>query len=280
MFLLLACTSNPSQQMRYTLAQRLTDQHGWSKVALETDYFTLQTFMPNAISKTDALTIYIEGDGLAWRSAYSPSINPTPVNPLALKLALLDTNPAAYLARPCQYVEENQSKNCIPKYWTSHRFSAEVIASTNQAMDLIKSKFGAQKLTLVGYSGGGAVAALVAAKRSDVIKLITVAGNLDHAYWTKQQHLSPLSGSLNAADVWMDLQKIPQRHYVGDQDSTIGKDIAQSYASQFIINKQPSITVIPNFDHHCCWESIWPSIVNTDFGDLPAIQHNIVIKKK
>lgn len=278
MFLLMACTSTPSQQMRNTQAQGLTVQHGWSKVALETDYFTLQTFMPNAISKTDVLTIYIEGDGLAWRSAYSPSTNPTPSNPLALKLALLDTGPVVYLARPCQYIEENQSKNCIPKYWTSHRFSAEVIASTNQAIDQIKGKFGAQKLTLVGYSGGGAIAVLAAAKRSDVIKLVTVAGNLNHALWTKQLNLSPLTGSLNptnppnSKDVWMDLQKIPQQHYVGGQDAIINESIVRSYARQFKISDNLNISVLPSFDHHCCWETIWPSLVDSHFGNPKAIK--------
>lgn len=271
MFLLLACTSNTSQQMRHTLAQRLTAQLGWSKVALETDHFTLQAFMPNVLRQADVLTIYIEGDGLAWRSANSPSTNPTPSNPLALKLALLDTGPAAYLARPCQYIEQHQSKNCVQKYWTSHRFSAEVIVSSNQAIDQIKAKFGAQKLILVGYSGGAAIAVLAAAKRGDVVKLVTVAGNLNHALWTKQRHLSPLSGSLNPADAWMDVQKIPQQHYVGGQDTIINESIVRSYARQFKISDNLNISVLPSFDHHCCWESIWPSLVDNHFGNPKAM---------
>ena len=265
MFLAVACTSTPSQQMRKTLAQRLAVQHGWSKVAIETNHFTLQAFMPNALSQVDVLTIYIEGDGQAWRSAYSPSTNPTPNNPLALKLAVLDTGSAAYLARPCQYTEENQSKNCVQKYWTSHRFSAEVIASTNQAIDQIKAKFGAQKLILVGYSGGGAIAVLAGAKRSDVIKLVTVAGNLNHALWTKQRHLSPLSGSLNPIDAWMNLQKIPQQHYVGGLDTIINESIVRSYARQFKISDNFNISILPSFDHHCCWESIWSNLVDGHF---------------
>jgi len=275
-----ACSTIPNQTERNEKAVHLANQHDWGKVSINTDFFVLQAYLPQVPSKAETLTIYLEGDGLAWVKSTIASSNPTPINPLALKLALLDTNSASYLARPCQYITENQSKNCTPKYWTSHRFSPEVILSTNQAIDEIKQKFGAHKLILVGYSGGGAVAALVAAKRHDVIKLVTVAGNLDHAFWTKQQHLSPLSGSLNAADAWKDLQVISQRHYVGGRDSTISEDIAQSYASQFIINKQPSIIVIPNFDHHCCWESIWPSIVSSDFGDLQAIQSINAIKKK
>lgn len=271
-FFIVACSSTPSQIERNNLAQQLTSQHGWAKSALETDHFILQAFLPTVLNKAKTLTIYLEGDGLAWVNASTPSINPTPINPLALKLAVLDTNPAVYLARPCQYVEEHQSKNCIQKFWTSHRFSPEVIVSTNQAIDQIKHKFGAQKLILVGYSGGAAVAALAAAKRNDVVKLVTVAGNLDHAHWAKQHHLSPLSGSLNPADAWLHLQEIPQHHYVGGRDSIIDEDIALSYAKQFKTKINIDISVLPTFDHHCCWESIWPSIVKNHFGDLQAIE--------
>ena len=280
MLLVGGCASLPNLSERNLTASQLANQHGWVKQAVHTNHFILQGFLPSKPSTAETLTIYLEGDGLAWVKSTIPSANPTPINPLALKLALLDATPAAYIARPCQYVTEDQSKNCIPKYWTSHRFSTEVIASTNQAIDLIKNKVGAKKLILVGYSGGGAVAALVAAKRNDVIKLVTVAGNLDHVTWTNQRHLMPLSGSLNPADAWMDLQNIPQQHYVGGIDSNIDESIIRSYLSKFKLSDNLGINILPNFDHFCCWESIWPSIVNTHFGDLQAIQHNNAIKKK
>lgn len=78
----------------------------------------------------------------------------------------------------------------------------------------------------------------------------------------------------------MDLQNIPQQHYVGGKDSIIDEGIIHSYVSKFKLSDNLGINILPNFDHHCCWESIWPSIVNTDFGDLQAIQHNKAIKKK
>jgi hypothetical protein len=270
MLLVGACTSIPSQKERNQTALHIANQHGWEKLPINTDQFVLQSFLPSIPNKVDTLTIYLEGDGLAWIKSTIPSVNPTPNNPLALKLAVLDVKPAAYLARPCQYVTENQSKNCTQKYWTSHRFSSEVIESTDQAIGQIKQKFGAQKLILVGYSGGGAVAALVAAKRDDVIKLVTVAGNLDHVCWTNQRHLLPLSGSLNPVDAWMDLQKIPQQHYVGGRDSIIDESIIRSYARQFKISDNLNISVLPNFDHHCCWESIWPDLVDSHFRNPKA----------
>jgi dienelactone hydrolase len=206
------------------------------------------------------LTIYIEGDGLAWLNSSTPSDDPTPMDPLALKLALRDDAPSAYLARPCQYAADDRKKSCAQKYWTHSRFSEEVIQSGNQAIDQIKHKFAAKKLVLVGYSGGGAVAALIAARRLDVARLITIAGNIDHLAWTRKYHLSPLSGSLNPADEWIYLQHIPQTHFIGGKDEVIGGYVARSYASHFPADLQPSIVVVPQYDHHCCWVDNWPAL--------------------
>ncbi len=270
MLLVSACASIPNQTERTQNATHIAKMHGWINQSIETHPFVLQAFLPSKLNKVDTLSIYLEGDGLAWIKPTIPSENPTPNNPLGLKLALLDKNAAVYLARPCQYIAENQSKNCPQKYWTSHRFSPEVIASTNQAIEQLKHKFGAKTLILIGYSGGGAVAALVAASRSDVIKLITIAGNLDHAYWTNQRRLLPLSGSLNPADAWHDLQSIQQQHYVGAKDNIIDEGVVRSYASKFKISDNLNISVLPRFDHHCCWESIWPDLVENHFGNPTA----------
>ena len=95
--------------------------------------------------------------------------DPTPVNPLALQLALRDPSGAAvYLARPCQFVAAPDKRECARAYWTEQRFSPAVIAASLEAISQLKQRYGAQRLVLVGYSGGGAVASLVAAQRGDV----------------------------------------------------------------------------------------------------------------
>ncbi|WP_414683398.1 lipase family protein, partial [Methylophaga sp. UBA5088] len=144
------------------------------------------------------LTIYIEGDGLAWLNRRKISSDPTPVDPLVLKLAVHDKQ-AVYLARPCQYVK---SDRCDKKLWTSARFSTEVVESMNQAVTELKNQFQASSLRLIGYSGGGAIATLLAAERNDVDQLVTVTGNLDTTAWTEMQHISALTDSLNPADAW------------------------------------------------------------------------------
>lgn len=63
-----------------------------------TDDFTLLTYLPPISGAVNTLTIHIEGDGLAWINSSTPSSDPTPTNPLALRLALLDTAPSVYLA--------------------------------------------------------------------------------------------------------------------------------------------------------------------------------------
>jgi hypothetical protein len=256
-----ACSTLPSPSERAEVAELLAAQAGWKKVSIDTDHFTLLAYLPSMIKSTETLTIYIEGDGFAWVNASTPSFDPTPINPLALKLALLDNVPSAYLARPCQFVHEKQ-RNCSQKYWTSHRFSPEVIHSTSQAIDQIKHQFGAEKLIFVGYSGGGAVAALVAAQRQDVMRLITIAGNLNHQAWTSTHHLSPLVGSLNPADNWQPLQAIAQTHFVGGKDQEMGEFVAQTYAAKYPAALKPNIIVMPDFDHYCCWQAHWPELKN------------------
>ena len=215
--------------------------------------------MPQVAANTENLTIYIEGDGLSWVNITSPSSDPTPLNPMALKLALNDPAPSVYLARPCQYTRK-KDLHCSQQYWTNKRFSAEIIEATNQAIDQIKRQLNAKNLILVGYSGGGAVAALIAAQRHDIKHLFTIAGNLDHVYWTSMLHLSPLSGSLNPRDFQEQLQHIPQTHFVGAKDNVINESVVRSYTSYFPTDKKPTVIVVPEFDHQCCWVINWNAL--------------------
>ena len=247
-----------SERQQY--AATLIEQAGWQSEVLETPEFALFSAHPQKTPETKAaaesLTIFIEGDGLAWVSRNSPSLNPTPISPLALELALnmKDSGPIAYLARPCQYVEDAR---CEKRYWTSARFAPEVICATDAAIDHLKANAQAQQITLVGYSGGGAVAALVAAGRDDITKLITIAGNLDTDYWAQLKHITPLYDSLNPADTWQALALIPQVHYVGAKDKIVPPAVAEAFKARFPAS-QPEVRVIQGYDHHCCWRELGP----------------------
>ncbi len=253
------CVTAPDSKTRIASAEQLASKHGWHKRVIDTSSFKLMSFTANRLPDSiDKLTIYIEGDGLAWVSSRKPSNDPTPINPVALKLALTDSSDAvAYIARPCQYISD---KYCEKKYWTSARFAPVVIEATNKAISQLKKQANTQKLQLIGFSGGGAVAALVAARRDDVVSLVTIAGNLDHKVWTTLHNVSELTDSLNAADYWQQLSEIKQVHFVGGKDNIMPLEVAQSYQQHFPIEHQPQIKIIESADHLCCWIKLWPNL--------------------
>lgn len=253
------CSTIPSLEERRRLADSLAEQKQWRAVQLETSSIPLIAYVPEANS-TDYLTIYLEGDGFSWVTRTQPSSDPTPLDPVALRLALAQPEGrSAYLARPCQYIDAVKHA-CVSTLWRGERFSPLVISATNQAVDQLKMRFQAERLVLVGYSGGGSVAALVAARRNDVALLITVAGNLDHNAWSKALHLTPLYGSLNPIDVVDRLSPIPQLHFVGGRDTNITPGLVRGFTERFLPAKRPSVVVENTFDHQCCWASEWPDL--------------------
>jgi hypothetical protein len=251
-FLLLLAGCSYTAESRLKMASELSQKASWQHQAFYDKNLSLEIFLPQMPVKSDLVNIFIEGDGLAWLSKSTPSQNPTPVDPIALKLALNTGGASAYIGRPCQY--NNSARECANnKWWTSHRFAPEVIQITNAAIDKIKAAYGAKNVVLVGYSGGGAVAALVASKRDDVEKLITLAGNLDTDKWVEIHGIKPLSGSLNPADKWQNLQNILQTHYVGADDKVIPRAVAESYVAKFPSDKKPEIRLVQGYSHQCCW---------------------------
>lgn len=261
--LALAACSNLSPLARRQGADALALAHGWQPLRLPARSFILAGYAPvAATSQTPTtLTIYVEGDGMAWLSPSLPSDDPTPLRPVALELALRHSHgAAAYLARPCQYVEADERSHCSPQYWTDRRFATEVVDATSEAIDALKQRFHASRLILVGYSGGGAIAALVAAQRQDVVRLVTVAGNLDPQAWTRLHGVPALTGSRNPADAWQTLQDIPQLHFVGAEDTNVTQEVVAAYAARFPPEKRPKIMMVEGISHTCCWAARWRSL--------------------
>lgn len=260
------CATIPSPEERRVIADSLAVGHDWQAGVLPVDGFDLVAYAPRRIQAADTLTVYIEGDGFAWVTGVRPSSDPTPRDPLALRLALAQPfGNAAYLARPCQYVDAARS-GCRQRYWTGSRFAAEVVHAESLALDSLKRRFGAQRLTLVGYSGGGAIAALLAARRGDVERLITVAGNLDHRAWTAHHRILPLAGSLSPSDETEALRGVRQWHFAGDKDMVIPPGLAKGYAQRFPVGAQPVVQVESGFDHRCCWAESWPRLYRMAAG--------------
>ncbi len=267
LLMMTACSQIPSATDRRKLADTLVAERGWISHRIKAGPFDLMSYYPRQIPSGATLTIYIEGDGNSWITPSRPSLDPTPLDPVGLRLALAQPQgQAAYLARPCQFVRA-QREPCAQRYWTTARFAANVVNSSNLAIDILKQRFGAQRLTLVGYSGGAAVAALVAARRSDVGRLITVAGNLDPSAWSTLHAIAPLIESLEPVKFIYSLQSIEQWHFAGDQDSVVPPRLVQGFVKRFSPSTRSVIQIEPGFDHHCCWVEQWPRLWRTATGE-------------
>lgn len=283
LLILLATGCAAIMENREEIAKRIAHPAWMVKREIPADPFALTAFERVHKNNSEA-SLYIEGDGLAWLSRTEVSLDPTPKNPVALHLAAMDKSQnVIYLARPCQYSKLTNPSDgpCADKYWTSHRYGDVVLASYNSAMNEIKRRYGITQFHLTGFSGGGAIASLLAAQRSDVASLRTVAGNLDHVAHSDYHGVSRLNGSLNAVDVAEKLRSMPQRHFIGGQDTIVPPAVFYSYRDA--IGDTPCLhyTLIQQANHQQGWANKWPELlampiackgpVPTDFDEEKTI---------
>jgi hypothetical protein len=227
--------------------------------------FMLQSY-DRVYEKDAPATLYIEGDGVPYVTADQESTNPTPVDPVALRLAARDGGKnVIWLGRPCQYNEGWQNgKDCPSIFWTNKRFSPEVIAAYMSALDQIKQNTKVTGFNLVGYDGGAAIAAILAGKRDDILSLRTVAGNLDHRVTSQVNGTKFLDGSLNPVDFSAQIAQIPQRHFIGKLDRVTPPAVYNSYAQTAGNGSCLSVTLVDNADHQLGWVEQW-----TVLKDMP-----------
>lgn len=246
----------PTPVQRFETASNLAKD--LNKEIFHTQTFDIFSYQKNLTCK-DEMSVYIEGDGLAWITPSRISDNPTPLNPLALKLMVQDNVTCKiYLARPCQYV---QSKICNDRYWTNERFSPKIIQAYAQVLDTLKEQNSIKQFKLYGFSGGGTVATLLAANRKDIKQLVTIAGNLDIDFWTKKHYLTPLTGSLNPADFAQELSSVKQIHLIGEEDNVIDKSVFDSYIKHFTNTQDIHSISFSSYSHSCCWDKNWREIL-------------------
>jgi len=250
LILLCGCATNIKTE---SLA-KAAEASGMVRVEIHTDGFALTSYQ-HITAPDHAVRIYIEGDGLAWITRTQPSTDPTPRHAIGLALALADPSPnVVYLARPCQY-SLAQSPRCEATYWTDRRFSEEVIQAMNNAMDIILHDASGQKAELIGYSGGGTMAVLLAARRNDVANLRTIAGNLDHATVNRMHGVADMPDSLNPIEVVSYITELPQTHFIGMKDQVISPSIARSFVRH--VGRCAELVELPDATHEEGWISAW-----------------------
>jgi hypothetical protein len=204
------------------------------------------------------LHVYLEGDGTPWRTRTEASQDPTPRNPLTLRLMAQDDAPALYLGRPC-YFGLARSSGCHPGLWTHRRYGPKVVDSMAAALSRLLAPIPETELWLIGYSGGGTLAMLLAERFPQTSAIITVAGNLDVGRWTDHHKYTPLVGSLDPARR-PPLRGVKQVHFVGGRDSTVPPKITRAFVGRQGVNV--FLIEYAEFDHRCCWESVWPILLD------------------
>lgn len=245
--MLLACSVNPRE-----FAQR----NGMTEAdMLGTDFRHMVFRQPGSGGK---LHIYLDGDGIPWIDGRTPSADPTPENPLVLRLMALDTADSVYIGRPC-YFGMGGDPGCGPQSWTSARYSSKVTSSMVSVANKIIAEGDYSEVVLIGYSGGGVIALLMSEQMEGLAGILTVAANIDTAAWTEYHGYLPLTGSQNPA-----LRKSDSRadvlhvQVIGGRDEEVPAIVSERYRAQ---KKGVEVWEYRDYDHVCCWVSEWPRVL-------------------
>lgn len=257
------CAGVAGSASRRDLATAIAASGGLTPVVLETGPACpapLAAYGRNGPGGT--LTVYLEGDGQAYRDRSRPSDDPTPAEPTGLRLAARDPGGKAfYLARPGQYLSREVLAGLDPTLWTTGRYTARTMACLSAVLNVAKAAYGAETLRLVGYSGGGALAVLLAAGRTDVVELVTVAANLDLAAWAELHSLALPPRWQNPVDVAPAVAHIPQTHITGSDDANTPPWLCRWFLSRMGNASRARCLVLEGADHHHGLAEAWPGVV-------------------
>ena len=208
-------------------------------------------------SPSSQLHVYVEHDGIPWLNRRTVSSDPTPRDPIMLKLMMLDPAPAVYLGRPCYFGLASEPA-CEPRWWTSGRYSERIVDSMAAALIRFLATRPSSDVVLLGYSGGGTLAVLLAPRLPGTRAVVTLAGNLDVTAWSAYHHYTPLDESLDPADRGTPHEDVLEWHFLAAADTNVPPSIVSRY---FITHPYARSIVIQGFDHSCCWDQIWPGLL-------------------
>ncbi len=204
------------------------------------------------------LHVYIEGDGRPFVNRFLIATDPSPHAPLVLSLMRRDKTDSLYLGRPCYFNNSRigmEDTFCNPKYWTSARYSDEVVNSMVLGLRQHLSTRSYKGISLIGHSGGGTLAVLMAARMPEVDQVVTLAGNLDTTGWATLHHYTPLTHSLNPSDIKFIRSK--QLHFAGDKD----RNVPPSLSAPWLHSIGQRMHTLEGADHNCCWLTYWDRIL-------------------
>ncbi len=230
---------------------------GMSRTVLEGSRFhhvSYDRIVPGA-----PLFIFVDGDGRPWvRGGRAVAADPTSRHPLLLDLAAQTHNASVlYLGRPC-YLGLARTSECQPSDWTSARYSTQVVQSLAEAANRFVSEHDIREVVLIGHSGGGTLAVLMAPQVQHLRAVVTIAGNLDVSAWSAFHAYLPLAGSLDPATGRALPKGVTEIHLVGGADRNVPPQLMQRYLAG---HPAALVWTYPTFNHECCWREAWPEVL-------------------
>lgn len=206
--------------------------------------------------KTKHGLIFIEGDGVSWVDKFTKSNNPTPKDPVSLKIMLNDQRKCTkiYLARPFQYID---FEGDFSYFWTNGRYSKKILQVYHKVINQLKIELGLENFDLLGYSGSGAILAILACTRDDVKSFTTFAGNIDHIEWSKYHGISIMKDSIDPMIYKDKLSLIKQIHHVGEYDDNITQDLVKNYLKKINCKNNCNLNIVQGFNHYSNWGIFW-----------------------
>lgn len=284
--LLAACAGVPERLHRAAVEQ------GFAPLTLKGEGFLLTSYYKPPAAREEGLHVYLEGDGTPWVTPHRIADDPTPRNPLMLRLMARDPAAALYLGRPC-YNGRADDAGCSPSLWTHRRYAPEVVSSMAAALNGFlltyqQSRCGSRdplspeaarlvrrpapassppadnrvcgqmsSLLFLGHSGGGVLALQLARRFPQTRLVVTMATPLDIDAWSDHHGYSRLQGSVNPADT--PNAGFPEIHYFGEKDERVPPGLFRQ-----ALAKRPKarMVIVEKFTHACCWERIWPEVLS------------------
>ena len=250
-FLLLSSCALESLDTRKKLIKQIDNQQKFKEIIYKDtfDIFSLQRITGN-----NSVVIYIEGDGLAWIDRFTPSSDPTPINPTGFKLASLSnrSSDVVYLARPCQYAK---TEACNKEIWTKLQYSKQILNIYENILKELSYKY--SDIHLVGYSGGAVIAMYLGSLKDNNIKSIrTIAGNIDPDEFTRLLKLTPFKTTVDLSNLNQNIKTISQTHYYGINDKVIPQELYKNYQKKNLDNSCVKVSAI-EASHNEGWEEFW-----------------------
>lgn len=258
---MIAACASPS-----ALYDRRAVDHGIEKSTVWGDGFRHALYVKRGSPNT-YLHVYLEGDGTPYHGGRFPAQDPTPTRPIVLELMALDPGPAVLVGRPC-YHGLHGDVECRNSLWTDERYGESVVKSMVHAIENLAR---GQRIVLVGFSGGGALALLVASRLPCPTAIVTLGAIVDTEAWTRLHRYRRLSSSINPASVAGRLSDIRQVHLAGEKDSNV-----PPWLIERALEPDLAPEILAGVTHDRGWERHWPRMLARLKGmeEYPAIQNN------